>query len=90
MIARKLVVRGRVQGVGYRDAMIRAALAHGVHGFVRNASDGSVEAHLQGDDEAVAQLIAWTSRGPPMARVDRVMVEEAEPDPAHVAFRQMA
>ena len=88
MIARKLVVRGRVQGVGYRDAMIRAALAEGVQGFVRNARDGGVEAHLQGDDEAVARVIAWASRGPPMARVDGVMVEETEPDRAHASFRQ--
>ena len=88
MIARKLVVRGRVQGVGYRDAMIRAALAEGVHGFVRNARDGSVEAHLQGDDEAVARVIAWATHGPRMARVDGVTVEETEPDDAHASFLQ--
>ncbi len=90
MIARLLVVRGRVQGVGYRDAMVRAALAEGLQGFVRNALDGSVEAHLQGDDEAVARLIAWASRGPPMARVDAVVVEESAPDHAHASFRQTA
>jgi acylphosphatase len=76
--ARRLVVHGRVQGVGFRDAMVDVARAAGVQGFVRNAADGSVLAHLQGDDEAVARVIAWASQGPPLARVDRVDVEAAE------------
>ncbi len=79
MSARRLVVHGRVQGVGFRDAMVDVARAAGVQGFVRNAADGSVLAHLQGDDEAVARVIAWASRGPPLARVDRVDVEAADP-----------
>jgi acylphosphatase len=86
--ARKLVIRGRVQGVGYRDAMIDAARGEGVAGFVRNVQDGSVLAHLQGDDEAVARVIAWASQGPPLARVDEVLVEAIDPDPAHTSFRR--
>lgn len=88
MIARSLVIRGRVQGVGYRDAMADAARGEGLAGFVRNAQDGSVEAHLQGDDEAVARMVSWASQGPPLARVDRVLVEEIEPDAAHTSFRR--
>ena len=84
--ARKLVIRGRVQGVGYRDAMIDAARREGVTGFVRNVRDGSVLAHLQGDDEAVARVIAWASQGPPLARVDEVLFEAIDPDPAHTSF----
>lgn len=75
MIARRLVVAGRVQGVGFRDAMAGAARAAGVAGWVRNRRDGTVEAMIQGSDEAVAAMIAWTRRGPPGARVDRVGVE---------------
>ena len=85
MSARRLVVQGRVQGVGFRDAMVDVARAAGVQGFVRNAADGSVLAHLQGDDEAVARVIAWASHGPPLARVDRVDVEAVDPSD-HVTF----
>lgn len=88
MIARTLVIRGRVQGVGYRDAMADAARGEGLAGFVRNAHDGSVEAHLQGDDEAVARMVSWASQGPPLARVDRVLVEEVKPDAAYASFRR--
>jgi acylphosphatase len=84
--ARRLVIRGRVQGVGYRDAMVDAARAAGVAGFVRNAADGSVEALLQGDDAAVARVIAWAAQGPPHARVERVLVEAIETDAAVAAF----
>jgi acylphosphatase len=88
MIARRLVIRGRVQGVGYRDALVDAARGEGLGGFVRNAADGSVEAHLQGDHEPVARIIAWAAQGPALARVDAVLVEEVEPDPALRAFRR--
>ena len=88
MIARKLCVRGRVQGVGYRDAMVDFARNAGLHGYVRNAPDGSVEAHVQGDDEAVAKLIAWASRGPHLAQVDGVLVEAVEPERARTGFHR--
>jgi acylphosphatase len=86
--ARRLLVEGRVQGVGYRDAMVEAACAVRVRGHVRNRPDGTVEAHVQGDPEALAAIIAWASRGPPAARVARVVVEHAEVDGAHAAFRR--
>ena len=65
-------VRGRVQGVGYRDACAREAARLGVAGWVRNRVDGSVEVLMQGSPDALAQLHAWLARGPAAARVDRV------------------
>ena len=72
-----LRITGRVQGVGYRDALRREALDRGVTGWVRNRRDGSVEAVVQGSAEAVDALTAWARRGPPAARVQEVEVTEA-------------
>ena len=87
--ARTLAIEGRVQGVGYRDAMVDAAGTAGVQGTVRNADDGRVLAHVQGSEDAVAAIVAWASRGPRLARVTRVVVESADPDPAHTTFRRI-
>ena len=85
MLARRVVVRGRVQGVGFRYAMVAAAQARGVTGWVRNRRDGSVEALVQGDAEAVESVIAWCRRGPPAAQVSGVDVAEADVE-AHAEF----
>lgn len=69
-----LVMRGRVQGVWYRDSMRREALHLGVCGWVRNCSDGSVEAMVQGEAEPVDALVSWAHRGPPFARVDQLEI----------------
>ena len=61
----RLVVTGRVQGVGFRMFMTREAQAAGVTGWVRNRRDGTVEAVVQGTTGAVERIIAWTRRGPP-------------------------
>lgn len=90
MIARRVVVHGRVQGVGFRYATVDAAREFGVAGWVRNRRDGTVEAWLQGGDDAVARAVAWIRRGPPTARVDRVEIVEVEADPALDGFRQAA
>jgi len=74
---RQLRISGRVQGVGYRDALRRKALAWGLAGWVRNRLDGTVEAVLQGDARSVEDVIAWARRGPPAARVDRVDAQAA-------------
>jgi acylphosphatase len=79
MMTRQIRVIGRVQGVGFRYALRREAEQAGVRGWVRNRSDGSVEALLQGEPEAVARVIAWARRGPPAARVDAL--HEGEPAP---------
>lgn len=81
MIARRLSVRGRVQGVWYRESLRQAAEGLGVAGWVRNRLDGSVEAFVQGDPRAVEALVAWAWQGPPAARVEAVEVVEAEPEP---------
>ena len=79
MRTRQIRVSGRVQGVGYRFALRDEALRLGITGWVRNCADGSVEALLQGDDEAVAQVVAWAQRGPRAARVDAVRDEAPAP-----------
>jgi len=76
MIARRLTVRGRVQGVGYRDATIGAARVCGVCGWVRNRRDGTVEAFVQGDAACVERMIEWCRRGPPAARVIAVDIAD--------------
>ena len=67
-VAKLLAIHGRVQGVGYRDAAVQAAFTIGVTGWVRNRSDGTVEAQVQGDAAAVDRFVEWCKRGPPLAR----------------------
>lgn len=62
-------VSGRVQGVYYRASCQQQAKRLGVRGWVRNNSDGSVSAHVEGDATAVSQLLAWMHEGSPAARV---------------------
>jgi acylphosphatase len=85
-IARRLVVRGHVQGVGYRYAMVGAARHAGVHGWVRNRGDGTVEALVQGNGAAVLALVAWCERGPPGAHVTEVEVGDATLDDTLTGF----
>jgi len=73
-ITRHLRIHGRVQGVFYRDSMIREANRLGVRGWVRNCRDGSVEAVVQGASDQVETLLAWARQGPERARVEDVMV----------------
>ncbi|HWC27923.1 MAG TPA: acylphosphatase [Solirubrobacteraceae bacterium] len=79
-VARHVVVTGRVQGVFFRDCTRREARRIGVTGWVRNRRDGAVEAHFEGPDAAVAELVRWCREGPQHASVDDVHVEPAEPE----------
>jgi len=79
-IVRHMVVRGRVQGVGFRAFVEREALRHGLEGWVRNCRDGSVEAVFAGEDTAVRDMIAACRRGPFAARVDRLDQREGSED----------
>lgn len=74
--AKHLSITGRVQGVGFRDAMCREANRLSIMGWVRNRFDGSVEAVVQGESAAVDKFIAWAKQGPPSAVVKAVHVAE--------------
>lgn len=73
-----LRIAGRVQGVGFRYALQDVAAAHAVTGWVRNLRDGTVEAVLQGETEAVEAVHAWSRRGPSAARVEQVDAQPAQ------------
>ena len=75
----ELKISGRVQGVLYRRHAEREALRLGLGGFVRNLPDGSVECVVEGEQEALEAFLAWARRGPALARVDAVTVNEREP-----------
>ncbi len=66
----RVVATGRVQGVWFRDACRERARAEGVVGWVRNRSDGAVEAEFEGPKTSVDRVVAWFGTGPPRARVD--------------------
>ncbi|MET0241097.1 MAG: acylphosphatase [Sphingobium sp.] len=78
MIARRIRVRGRVQGVFFRDWTAGEARALGITGWVRNRTGGSVEILAQGEVEAVEALVAKLHLGSPASRVDALTVDEVE------------
>ncbi|WP_456845348.1 acylphosphatase [Cellulomonas sp. P5_C6] len=80
MIRHRVVVHGFVQGVGYRWSLSREARRLGVQGWVRNRADGTVEAVLEGADEAVDALEQWCRSGPGGAGVSGVDVTNEEPE----------
>jgi len=71
----RLVIHGRVQGVFFRDSMRREALSLGVSGWVRNRNDGTVEAAVHGDPEAINAIVHWAHLGPQYAQVVGVQME---------------
>jgi acylphosphatase len=79
----RVVIGGRVQGVGYRAWLVRTATHIGLQGWVRNMSNGDVEAVFSGDEQRIEQIIEQCKTGPDMSRVDRIDVfawkEELEP-----------
>jgi acylphosphatase len=82
----RVFVSGRVQGVWFRESCREQAVATGVAGWVRNRSDGRVEAVLEGAPAAVARVVAWCRTGPGRARVDGVEVLDEAPV-GEVGFR---
>jgi acylphosphatase len=85
-VHRIVVIRGRVQGVGYRAWIEVAAVECGIQGWVRNRRDGSVEALFVGAEEVVAAMIAQCRSGPPGARVD--LIDQREAGPVEIALRR--
>jgi acylphosphatase len=79
MVARRFVIKGRVQGVGYRYFAIQTANECGVVGTVKNLPDGSVEAVAEGTREAINEFRAELERGPAYSRVTAVQETQLEP-----------
>ena len=78
MIRRRVIVRGLVHGVLFRDSVRRQAQRRGVSGWIANRADGAVEAVFEGEADAVERLVAFSRKGPRGARVDSVEVTEEE------------
>ena len=79
LIARRVVVRGRVQGVFFRASTRDVARSRGVSGWVRNRDDGAVEALVEGPPDAVEAVVDWCRSGPRSAEVRNVSVSEEQP-----------
>ena len=88
-VARRLMISGRVQGVGFRYFAREAAAREGVNGWVQNLSDGRVEAYLEGEAEAVTRVERAIRTGPRGARVDDVSVHSEPAGGACTGFRVM-
>ena len=85
-VARRFLIGGRVQGVGFRWFTYDAARREGVTGWVRNLPDGRVEALVEGDAEAVTRVERALRMGPPSARVDTVAVDSEDAAGAYIDF----
>jgi acylphosphatase len=85
-LARRYVITGRVQGVGFRWFAEAAAAREGVHGWVRNRADGAVEALAEGDADAIERFEHAIRHGPSAARVDHVDVEATVPSGRDAGF----
>jgi acylphosphatase len=79
LVARRFLISGRVQGVGFRFFAEDRAAVEGIHGWIRNLPDGRVEALAEGDRESVDRFEAALRRGPSTARIDTFSVEEEVP-----------
>jgi acylphosphatase len=86
LVARRFLISGRVQGVGFRFFVEDRATAEGVHGWVRNLADGRVEALLEGDATSVDRIEAALWRGPSGAVVDSVASEAVAPSGRATGF----
>lgn len=82
----RIIVSGRVQGVGFRWSTKREADRLGLTGYVRNRADGKVEIVAQGPATAVEELIAWAKRGPSFSAVSHIDVTELPPQASHTGF----
>ncbi len=86
LVARRFLISGRVQGVGFRFFAEDRALLEGVNGWVRNLPDGRVEAIVEGDEASVDRVEAALRRGPAGARIEEFAVEPAVPTGRAIGF----
>jgi acylphosphatase len=80
VVRRRVVIHGRVQGVFFRDSLRQLAERHGVAGWARNTWEGTVEAVLEGEPDAVEPLVDFAREGPESAVVDRIEITDEEPE----------
>jgi acylphosphatase len=80
VVRRRIIVQGRVQGVGFRYSLVQAAWSRGVAGWAGNRADGTLEAVFEGEPEAVESLVRFSEQGPRGAKVDSVEIFEEEPE----------
>ena len=85
-IARRFILSGRVQGVGFRYFAQDSARREGLHGYVLNRDDGSVEAVAEGERESVDRFERALRRGPSRSRVEQVLIDEVNPDQGNAGF----
>jgi acylphosphatase len=85
-IARRYLIAGRVQGVGFRYFTERVAAQYGIQGWVQNTPDGRVDIQAEGDADAMRQFESLVSTGPPGARVDQVDTTELAVGPVRSGF----
>ena len=86
MATQRIFVSGRVQGVGYRDWVVRTAQRNGLTGYVRNLKDGRVEIFAAGEEGALQTLVEGCREGPSLARVDNVESYPADDEKGHKGF----
>jgi acylphosphatase len=84
---RQVVIRGKVQGVGYRAWVEQQANARKLQGWVRNRKDATVEALFAGPADAVSDMVAQCRSGPPLAKVDAVEEKPGHPDGLNLRFK---
>jgi acylphosphatase len=77
----RVLVRGRVQGVGFRASAVDEGRRLGLRGWARNLPSGEVEVEAEGEDAAVEAMVAWLRKGPPSARVLNLDVDDRRPGP---------
>lgn len=82
-----IIVRGRVQGVFFRATTQEAAVLIGVRGWVRNSPDGAVEIVAEGNDAQIAEFTAWCRKGPSLAEVTELEIDEAPATGEFMSFR---
>ncbi|GAB4021526.1 MAG: acylphosphatase [Bdellovibrio sp.] len=86
MLSKHLKIFGRVQGVWYRKSFADEAHKNNILGWVTNCPDGSVEAVIQGDDAQVLKQIEWAKKGPPLAKVSNVVINDFDEGVEFAAF----